>query len=68
MTALAHFVLAAKNVVHFDMDAPLMLTDDPVVGGIKYGEKGSIHVPETIGIGATIPNEYLQKMESCIIE
>lgn len=68
ITALAHFVLAAKNVVHFDMDAPLMLTDDPILGGIKYGDEGSIHVPDTIGIGVSIPDEYLQKMVCRAIE
>ena len=68
MTALAHFVLAAKNVVHFDMDAPLMLAEDPVNGGIRYGKKGRITLPDTIGIGATIDSKFLKKMEKQTLE
>ena len=68
MTALAHFVLSAKNVVHFDMDAPLMLTNDPAQGGIIYKEKGQISVPEAIGLGVTIEDSYLKQLEHIIIE
>ena len=62
-TASAHLALTSKNIVYFDFDTPLMLTDDPVIGGITYTEKGLITLPETPGIGATIDPEFLKTLK-----
>ncbi len=67
LTALMHFVLASKNVVHYDMDSSLMLAADPVVGGIQYQGKGKWILNDTIGIGATFEEDFLNSMESVII-
>ncbi len=67
LTALAHLAMARKNVVHFDMDSALMLSQDPVVGGIQYVENGKIVLPESIGIGADIHENYLQAMEKVAV-
>lgn len=67
LTALAHIVMARKNIVHFDMDSALMLSQDPVIGGIKYLENGEIVLPESIGIGADIKENYLKQMEKIVI-
>jgi hypothetical protein len=42
----------------------MMFKEDPVSGGIVYKENGIIELPEAIGLGATIPQEWLNKMES----
>lgn len=67
LTALMHFVLACPNVVHYDMDSSLMLTVDPVVGGILYQGKGRWTLDDSIGIGADFEQEYLANMEQVIV-
>lgn len=62
LTALAHLVMARKNIVHFDMDSALMLSEDPVTGGIKYHKKGEVWLPDAVGLGADISQDYLDKM------
>jgi L-alanine-DL-glutamate epimerase-like enolase superfamily enzyme len=41
------------------MDTPLMFAEDPVVGGMVFGEGGSITVPEVPGLGAVVREELL---------
>lgn len=67
ITALVHLSLASKNIVHFDMDSPLMHAEDPVEGGIEYVGKGKIMVSNAIGIGASIKTSILDKAEQFII-
>lgn len=68
MTASAHLALANDHIHHCDFDTPLMFTEDPVIGGIKYLEKGIIDVPEVPGLGAAIDESYLQKAEKFIMQ
>ena len=67
LTALMHFVLASKNVVHFDMDSSLMLDADPVTGGIQYQGKGKWILEDAPGIGAGFDEDFLSTMESVTI-
>jgi L-alanine-DL-glutamate epimerase-like enolase superfamily enzyme len=67
ITASAHLALKSDRIVFYDFDTPLMFTDDPVNGGVKYQENGVVKLPETNGLGATISDEWLRKMESVII-
>jgi L-Ala-D/L-Glu epimerase len=67
MTASAHLALANDHIHHCDFDTPLMFTEDPVIGGIKYLDKGIIDVPDTPGLGAVIDESYLKKAEKCFI-
>jgi len=67
LTALMHFVLSSKNIVHYDMDSSLMLAEDPVTGGIQYQGKGKWILEEAIGIGADFKEEVLHSMESVTI-
>jgi L-Ala-D/L-Glu epimerase len=67
MTASAHLALANDHIHHCDFDTPLMFTEDPVIGGIKYLDKGIIDVPDTPGLGAVIDESYLKKAEKYII-
>jgi L-alanine-DL-glutamate epimerase-like enolase superfamily enzyme len=63
MTAAAHLALSNDHIVHCDFDTPLMFTEDPVVGGIRYLEKGMIDVPDVPGLGAMIDESYLKLAE-----
>jgi L-Ala-D/L-Glu epimerase / N-acetyl-D-glutamate racemase len=63
MTANAHLALSNKHIQFYDFDTPLMLSEDPVSGGIKYKEGGKIEIPDTHGLGAWIEMDRLQKCE-----
>ena len=68
LTALTHLVVARKNIVHFDIDSALFLSEDPVIGGITYGDNGSVFLPDTAGLGADFDQDYLDKLEKAIID
>jgi L-alanine-DL-glutamate epimerase-like enolase superfamily enzyme len=67
MTAFAHFSLCSPMIVHYDFDTALMFSEDPVTGGIIYEKNGVVKVPEVAGLGATIDESWVQKMERIII-
>jgi L-alanine-DL-glutamate epimerase-like enolase superfamily enzyme len=67
MTAFAHFSLCSPLIEHFDFDTALMFKEDPVSGGIVYEKNGVVKVPETIGLGATIESNWLNKLKSVSI-
>jgi len=48
-------------------DTALMFTEDPVTGGIQYKANGVVEVPETIGLGATIKEDWLESMEKVLL-
>lgn len=62
-TAAAHFGLL-DGIAFYDFDTPLMQTEDPVLGGIEYGEGGALSVPEVIGLGASLPEAYAEHLKS----
>jgi L-Ala-D/L-Glu epimerase len=66
-TAFAHIVMARRNIVHFDLDSALMLSEDPILGGIVYEKGGKITLPETIGIGTDISEDYLKTLKHLVI-
>jgi len=63
MTAFAHFALCSPIIEHYDFDTALMFSDDPVCDGIRYESNGLITVPDANGLGATISQDWLNKME-----
>jgi L-alanine-DL-glutamate epimerase-like enolase superfamily enzyme len=67
MTAFAHFSLCSPLIQHFDFDTALMFREDPVTGGISYEKNGVIKLPDSIGLGASIEQPWLDKMEKIII-
>lgn len=67
MTAAAHLALLDDHILYCDFDTPLMFTEDPVVGGIQYGEHGVIELPDTPGLGASIHEDYLKNATSISI-
>jgi o-succinylbenzoate synthase len=64
MTAFAHFALCSPMIQHYDFDTALMFREDPVTGGIQYDTNGTITVPDTIGLGASISEIWLKNLES----
>ncbi len=68
ISALAHFSLAFSNIIHFDMDSPLMHSEDPVSGGIAYSKGGIVKVPEIPGIGADFDSNYLSQLPQQVIQ
>ncbi|TAH03947.1 MAG: dipeptide epimerase [Sphingobacteriales bacterium] len=61
-TASAHLALTSNNILYCDFDTPLMMISDPVIGGIIYGNKGEIRVPNTPGLGASISDDVLNNL------
>ena len=70
LTAAAHLVLARPNIIFLDLDSALLLGEDPIIGGMKYGEKNKslITVGEKPGFGVDLKEVYLQKWKSFKIE
>ena len=64
MTAAAHLAASSDHVQHCDFDTPLMFTEDPVSGGIQYGQNGSIELPEQPGLGAVLREDVLKEAET----
>ncbi len=67
MTAFAHFALCSPAIEHYDFDTALMFIEDPVTGGIVYEKNGVVKVPDAIGLGATIDQGWLNKMQRITI-
>ena len=66
-TASAHLALSSDSIIHCDFDTPLMFTEDSVSGGIIYDKQGVVTVPDTIGLGAFIDDQKLQKLSKIVI-
>jgi L-alanine-DL-glutamate epimerase-like enolase superfamily enzyme len=64
MTAFAHFSLCSPIIQHFDFDTCLMFSEDPITGGIQYKKNGVIEVPEVAGLGASVDQEWLDRLEN----
>ncbi len=55
VTAAAHLAAAKRNITRLDLDAPGLLAEDPVVGGIKI-DGPSIELPQGPGLGISNVN------------
>jgi len=66
-TASAHLALTSNLVIHYDFDTPLMFMEDPVVGGITYGQHAEVTVPDILGLGARMKEEYLSTLKKVTI-
>jgi L-alanine-DL-glutamate epimerase-like enolase superfamily enzyme len=67
ITALVHFAYSSNLIVHYDLDTPLMLKEDPIVGGMVFNENGIVEIDESNGIGATVDIEFLKNCEKVIV-
>lgn len=61
-TAAAHLALCSSQVMYYDFDTPLMFTEDPVTSGINYSPGGVINLPNSVGLGASVSEEYLSRL------
>ena len=68
LTAAAHLASARPNIRYIDLDSAYMLSIDPIIGGIVYGEGGTVTLPDSPGLGATIDPDFLSTLESLIVE
>lgn len=67
MTASAHLALCSDNIVHCDFDTPLMFSEDIVSGGLTYHANGVMKVPDVPGLGASIEQSELDRLEKVVI-
>jgi L-alanine-DL-glutamate epimerase-like enolase superfamily enzyme len=67
ITALVHFDLAWDHITCHDLDSPLMLSEDPVIGGMQYGADWSVTVDDTPGHGADFDPVFLSKFEKITV-
>ncbi|MEM9528957.1 MAG: dipeptide epimerase [Bacteroidota bacterium] len=62
-TAAAHLACCSPQVKFFDFDTPLMQSQDPIIGGIQYGDNGKVSLPkDTFGLGAQVEEAYLHQL------
>ncbi|MFN4285056.1 MAG: mandelate racemase/muconate lactonizing enzyme family protein [Lacibacter sp.] len=61
ITALVHLALSSNRIVHYDLDTPLLLKEDPVAGGMVFGPNGTVTIDDTPGIGAGLLPKYQQR-------
>ncbi len=67
LTANVHFAMAFANLQFFDLDTCLLgQLADPVVGGFWYNGM-ALEINDEPGIGATVDQAYLDKLESITI-
>lgn len=67
LTAFAHFATAFGNIKFYDMDTCMLGHKiDPVVGGVTYNNF-CLELPDTIGIGADVDEQFLQQLEKYIV-
>ena len=56
--AAAALALSDPCIHYCDMDTPLMFTDDPVEGGIRYQAGGRIRLPDGRGLDARLSDAH----------
>ena len=67
-TATAHVALTSDYIRYYDLDSPMFMIEDPVIGGMVYEDKGVVRIPDDPGLGITLDENYLKSLESTIIE
>ena len=67
MTASAHLALFSDQIVQCDFDTPLMFSEEIVTDGLTYHANGVMRVPDAPGLGATIEQSQLDKLEKVVI-
>jgi len=64
ITALTHFSMAWDNILYYDLDSPLMQTEDPIEGGMIYHKDWQVTVTEEPGIGCDFDPVFLKRFET----
>ena len=67
LTAFAHFATAFNNVKFYDMDTCMLGHKiDSVIGGVMYNNF-FVELPNSIGIGADVDENFLKQLEKILI-
>lgn len=68
LTAKVHFAMASPNICFYDLDTCLLgHKEDPVIGGVTYQNGMHLQLPDAPGIGVTVDENYLSKLESVVV-
>ena len=62
-TANTHLAYTSDCCRYYDFDSPLFSLDDPVIGGMKYGDNGQITLTEGAGLGLKLDPVFLKNAE-----
>ena len=68
ISALVHFDLAWDNIIYHDLDSPLMMSDDPIIGGLQYSDAWQVSVDDTPGHGADYDPAFLKMFDCMVVE
>jgi L-alanine-DL-glutamate epimerase-like enolase superfamily enzyme len=63
ITALVHFDYAWNNIKFHDLDSPLMLAEDPVLGGMTYNTGWKVDITDDPGHGADFDPVFLNRFD-----
>ncbi len=63
ISALVHYSMAWDNIIYYDLDSPLMQSENPVNGGMVYHKDWKVTVDETPGIGCDFDAKFLDRFE-----
>lgn len=63
ISALVHFDYAWGNIKFHDLDSPLMLAHDPVLGGMTYSPSWKVDITDDPGHGADFDPLFLKQFE-----
>lgn len=67
LTAFAHFAASHEEIIFYDMDTCLLGHKvDPVSGGVQF-DGYTLSLPQTIGLGATANQDFIDRCESVIV-
>jgi len=67
-TATAHVALTSELIRYYDLDSPLFMIEDPILGGMVYKAGGVVSIPDEPGLGISIDENYLNTLEGTVIE
>ena len=54
ITAAASLAYIRDNIAFIDLDSPLFIDEEPVIGGIAYKDGGRIELPHEDGLGVRL--------------
>lgn len=62
ISALVHFDYVWSNILYHDLDSPLMLKDDPIIGGMTYSKDWKVDITDEPGHGADLDPDFLKSV------
>lgn len=63
ISALVHFDYVWSNIKFHDLDSPLMLKDDPIIGGLTYSKDWQVDITDEPGHGADLDPVFLKNCD-----